>query len=221
MRVKVNGIELYYETEGEGRALVMMHGNREDHTIFDKASEVLKTGFKLYLVDSRCHGESEDTEDLTYNLLSDDIIAFVEELGIEKPILFGFSDGGIAALYAAAKRPDLFSAVIAAGANSHPKGLKRYVYRGIRLKILYSRDKYDYLMINGPHLKASDLAKIKCPSLILAADNDVVKRKDTEFIASSIPSSRLVILDHEDHGSYIVHSERIGEIIKSNLDFLT
>ena len=156
MFVKVNGIELYYEVVGNGRPLIMLHGNREDHSIFEKAAERLKEYHTIYLPDSRCHGLSGNPEKLTYNLISDDVIAFIEALKIEKPLLLGYSDGAIAALYVAAKRSDLLSGVIAAGANSHPKGLKRYVYRGLKLKVLFARDKYDYLMLNGPNLKKSD-----------------------------------------------------------------
>ena len=42
MLIGINGIELFYEKTGQGRPLIMVHGNSEDHTIFDEAVEVLK-----------------------------------------------------------------------------------------------------------------------------------------------------------------------------------
>ena len=39
MFVEVNGVKLFYEKKGEGRPLIMIHGNSEDHTIFLEASE--------------------------------------------------------------------------------------------------------------------------------------------------------------------------------------
>ena len=54
----VNGIDLFYEVKGTGDPLLMVHGNSEDHTIFDEAAEVLKDRFTVYLVDSRDHGQS-------------------------------------------------------------------------------------------------------------------------------------------------------------------
>ena len=188
MFVKVNGIELYYEVVGNGRPLIMLHGNREDHSIFEKAAERLKEDHTIYLPDSRCHGLSGNPEKLTYNLISDDVIAFIEDLKIEKPLLLGYSDGAI--------------------------GLKRYVYRGLKLKVLFARDKYDYLMLNGPHFKKSDFERISVPTLIVAGERDVVKKKDTEFIASSIPKAKLMILKGEDHGSYIVASDKIADIVE-------
>ena len=38
MYIRVNGVELYYEVIGEGYPLVMLHGNREDCSIFDASS---------------------------------------------------------------------------------------------------------------------------------------------------------------------------------------
>ena len=51
MTVKVNGIELFYETVGEGRPLVMVHGNGEDHTIFRAKRRILQgEGHGTYIV---------------------------------------------------------------------------------------------------------------------------------------------------------------------------
>ena len=56
MIAHINGIDLYYETHGSGRPLLMVHGNGEDHTIFDTAVDELKEHFTCYVVDSRGHG---------------------------------------------------------------------------------------------------------------------------------------------------------------------
>ena len=47
---------------------------------------------------------------------------------------------------------------------------------------------------------------------------DIIRKRDTRCIASSIPGAKLLILPGEDHGSYIHHSEKIARII---LDFCT
>ena len=56
MVIGVNGIQLYYTKTGQGRPLIMVHGNGEDHTIFDEAVGVLKEHFTCYCIDSRGHG---------------------------------------------------------------------------------------------------------------------------------------------------------------------
>ena len=95
MKVFVNNVNLYYETFGEGQPIILLHGNQETHEIFDKLIDKLKDNYKVYAIDSRCHGKSENTKEISYNLMSDDIIEFIKKLNIDKPILYGFSDGGI------------------------------------------------------------------------------------------------------------------------------
>lgn len=219
MYIRVNGVELYYEVIGEGYPLVMLHGNREDCSIFDASSSVLRERYKVHLLDSRCHGRSSDGP-LAYEILGDDLSSFVSVLNIERPVVYGFSDGAIAALCAAVKRPDLFSSLILSGANTSPSGIRFPSRILMRLGYLFTRNKYDRLMLTGPYLKKSDLEKIDIPVLVTAGEHDVVKRSDTEFIASSIPHSKLMILRGEDHGSYIVHSRRIADIIMEEDFFL-
>lgn len=56
MNITVNQVELFYEVVGSGDPLVMVHGNGEDHTIFDKAVELLSPHFTCYLLASRHPG---------------------------------------------------------------------------------------------------------------------------------------------------------------------
>ena len=92
MLIKVNDIELYYEVLGQGEPLVMVHGNSEDHTIFDTASEVLSKNFTLYLIDSRGHGNSTKTNNLDYRIMAEDIYAFIKSLKIEGFSYYGLAD---------------------------------------------------------------------------------------------------------------------------------
>ena len=82
MLIKVNDIELYYEVKGKGEPLIMVHGNSEDHTIFDTASEILEKNFTCYLIDSRGHGESTKTNNLDYRIMAEDIHAFIKSLNL-------------------------------------------------------------------------------------------------------------------------------------------
>ena len=56
MNVQVNGVILYYEKQGSGPPLVLLHGNGEDGRIFDRTAEVLAPHYTVYTIDSRCHG---------------------------------------------------------------------------------------------------------------------------------------------------------------------
>lgn len=211
----VNDIRLWYERYGEGRPLVLLHGNGEDHTIFDEAVEVLADRFACYLIDSRGHGQSDMVDELHYEDMASDLLAFLEQLDLRDAVLCGYSDGGIVALLAA-RWTDRIAELIVCGANTHPRGLRRQAYREIRREYLDSPNLYSAVMLQEPHLSEEDLAAIHTRTLVVAGSRDIIREKDTRFIASAIPGAELMILSGEDHGSYINHSDRIAYII---LDF--
>ena len=214
MNINVNGVNLYYEVYGEGKPIILLHGNSETHEIFDKLIDKLKENYKVYAIDSRCHGKSEDTLVITYKLMRDDIIEFIEKLEINKPILYGFSDGGIVGLLIAIEEPNLLSKLIVSGANINPKGVKDYIYVLAKIYCIFKKDKLIKMMLKEPDIKLEELNKIKTPTIVLAGRKDLIKQKHTKLIADNIPNCILEIIEKENHGSYIVHSEKIYEIIK-------
>ena len=65
------------------------------------------------------------TEEISYNLMTEDMIEFIRNLKINKPIFYGFSDGGIVGLLIAIKEPKLLSKLIVSGANLNPNGMSK------------------------------------------------------------------------------------------------
>ncbi len=212
MYITVNGIDIYYEKTGEGRPLLMVHGNGEDHTIFDKAVQLLKEKYTCYLVDSRCHGKSGSSEELHYQDMADDMIKLMEQLDLNDVIFYGFSDGGIIGLLAAADCPRI-TTLITSGANLTPDGVKGSLKLLIRVLNRLKKDPKLSLMLNEPHISDELLGRIKAKTLVLAGSRDLVLEKETRHIAAAIPGAVLHILDGEGHGSYIVHKEKVARLI--------
>lgn len=214
MNINVNNLNIYYEVYGEGKPIILLHGNSETHEIFDKLIDKLKDNYKVYAIDSRCHGKSEDTIYISYNLMRDDIIGFIQKLNIEKPILYGFSDGGIIGLLIAIKEPDILSKLIVSGANLNPKGMKTVMRTFIKLVCLFSKDKLFKMMLKEPNISIEELKTIRIPTVVLAGEKDVIKLKHTKQISGNIQNSKLEIIKNENHGSYIIHSDKIYDILK-------
>ena len=141
MIAEVNGVRLFYEQYGSGSPLILVHGNGEDHTIFDEAVEMLSCRFTCYAVDSRGHGRSVYRGAFHYRDMAADYLAFMEALDLSDVTFLGFSDGGIIGLLAASQT-DRISNLITCGANTSPQGVKN----GFRLTIsLVNRIKKDPL----------------------------------------------------------------------------
>ena len=212
MRVTTNGVSIYYEVRGKkGPALIMLHGNGEDHTIFDRAVDYLEQAFTVYLVDSRGQGQSSPPLDGEYHYadMADDLHDFIRKLGIEDPIICGFSDGGIVALLFAMEHPDVPSRLFVCGANTSPSMIK-----GMTLtRLLHGDEPLVRMMLTEPDIRPEDLARITCPVTVIAGSRDCIRREDTELIAGSVQDGRLCIMKRADHSSYIAHSTRIVDVI--------
>ncbi len=213
MIAEVNGVKLYYEVSGRGRALVMVHGNGEDHTIFDEAARELSGEYRCYRLDSRCHGKSSDTAELHYCDMATDVIAFLKRLDLRDVIFYGFSDGGIIGLMAAA-RCERITTLIVSGANTSPKAVKFWLRPLIAAGKLITKDKKLKLMLDEPDIDDIELGRIRASTLVLAGSRDLIPEKETRHIAAAIPGAELQILKGESHGSYIVHSTKIAGLIR-------
>lgn len=214
MKIKVNNVELYYEKYGKGKPIILIHGNQEMHEIFDKLIEKLKTNYEVYAIDSRCHGKSENPKEISYDLMCEDIILFINKLNIEKPIIYGFSDGGIVGLLVAIKAPTILSSLVISGANITPNAFRKIDFLLTKLAYMFTRSKYIKMMLTEPNISKEELGKIKIPVHILVGENDVIKLEHTMIIKNNIQNSTLEIIENENHGSYIIHSDKIYEILK-------
>lgn len=214
MIFEVNGIELFYEVKGKGRNLILVHGNGEDHHIFDNLVAVLKDDFKCYCIDSRGHGKSSKVKVYSYQAMADDIMAFINCLGLKDVIYYGFSDGGIVGLLVASQS-NLISDLIISGANIEPQGLKKHIYWQMKIIYALKKDPKIKMMLEQPHISHHLLHKIKARTLVLAGSNDMIKEGHTFNIAHHISGSQLLILPKENHSSYVVNSTKLASIIEA------
>lgn len=219
MDIAVNKTTLFYEKEGSGPPMILLHGNGEDHHIFDMAVPELSKQWTVYRIDSRGHGNSSPADAFHYQEMAEDVICFIELLHIEKPILYGFSDGGILALLIASQRQELLKGIIISGANLNPKGMKTGWYYLFKFLYFFNGDAKFKMMLTEPHITKQQLKKIKIPAFVTAGQKDMIKEKHTCFLAGNIPCSRLKILPGENHSSY-VNSIRLTEVIREGASFI-
>ncbi|MBR5340753.1 MAG: alpha/beta hydrolase [Erysipelotrichaceae bacterium] len=212
MFIEINGQNLFYEVKGSGRPLLMVHGNSEDHTIFNEAAEVLKDRFTVYLLDSRGHGQSGKVKEIHYKDMADDIVEFLDKLDLKDVVYYGFSDGGILGLLIGNKT-DRVSRMILSGTNVTPDGVVLWLKALVKTFYFFTRDPRLKMILDEPHISAESLKTINIPVTVIAGEKDAVKYEETKLIADSLPNAKLMIIPKAGHGSYIVHKTDIANII--------
>jgi pimeloyl-ACP methyl ester carboxylesterase len=109
-----NGVRLSYLEAGPPDAppLVLLHGLGEDATSWDVIAQPLAARFRVLAFDLRGHGHSGRPGSYSFELMRDDMLGAVEELGLRRPGLIGHSMGGTVALLIAEDHPDLISKLV-------------------------------------------------------------------------------------------------------------
>jgi pimeloyl-ACP methyl ester carboxylesterase len=115
---QVNGINLYYETHGAGRPLILLHGGLGSGEMFGPILPTLAERHQVIAVDLQGHGRTADIDrPIDIRLMADDIAALIDHLGLDKSDLVGYSLGGGVALQTAVKYPAKVRRLVAASAN--------------------------------------------------------------------------------------------------------
>jgi len=214
-------VNISYIKSGEGPPLIFVHGNMGSNQFFKDCPKLFK-GYTVYMPDSRSHGKSDKVKRLNYDDMADDIVRLIKHEKMEKPIIFGFSDGGIIALLIAMKHPDLLGKIFPAGINLTPKGINGFWRFVTRLTFCFTfpsklGDKMR-LMLSGPNITADDLKKITVSTTLLYGEKDIVKLADSQVVVDNAKNAKLVIIPKESHGSYIADNQKLYNILKPLLD---
>ena len=115
---EVNGINLYYETHGTGRPLILLHGGLISGEMFGPIIPALTERRQVIVPDLQGHGRTADIDrPLDIRLMADDIAALIDHLGLDHPDLVGYSLGGGVAFFTASKYPDKIGKLVMASAN--------------------------------------------------------------------------------------------------------
>jgi pimeloyl-ACP methyl ester carboxylesterase len=116
---EVNGINLYYETHGSGRPLVLLHGGLGSGEMFGPLLPVLAERHHVIAVDLQGHGRTADIDrPIDLRLMAGDIAALIDHLGLATPDVVGYSLGGGVAFHTAAQYPAKVRRLVMASANT-------------------------------------------------------------------------------------------------------
>jgi pimeloyl-ACP methyl ester carboxylesterase len=218
----IRGIKMYCEVYGKGKPVLLIHGNGGSISAFSKTIPYFDKKYMVIAVDSRAHGKSVDLKDsLSFEMMADDFDALLDAMHIKKTYVIGWSDGGINALVLAMRHPDKVIKLASTGANLWPDStalipslwkdmVKQYnEQKNIKWKTDKEKNDWKIFLLDyfQPNIPLSGMKQVKCPSLIICGDHDLIPVEHTYLIYKNIPKAYLWVVPNSGHPTLREHAD--------------
>lgn len=196
--VNINGLKMYYEIQGEGEPLLILHGGAGSIVDMKNLTDNFSDSYMVIANDRQGHGKTTDLEgDLSFQNMTDNTVEFLDYLKLDRVNVIGFSDGGIIALTLAIKYPERINKAVYIGTNYHHNGIPESIKDWIRTADL--SEKIRKLWLTQPTFSIEELNQIKCPSLIVIGDRDGLSLNHTISFFQNVKNSELSIIPNATH----------------------
>lgn len=240
--VALAGVRTWYEVEGEGDPLLLLHGGFCTNETWGTLRPDFAGKYHLFLPERRAHGHTPDVEGpLSYHDMASDTINFLTTVLGGSAHVVGWSDGGIVALLVAIARPDLVRKLVVIGTNFDTSGYvpeAEAILDGLNadnphladLRALYDAASPDGsghwvdvvakmtdMFRREPHIPLGDLGRITAPTLVMVGDDDFFSVGHTMALYGTIPYSELAVVPGTSHALVWEKPQLVSRLV---LDFL-
>jgi pimeloyl-ACP methyl ester carboxylesterase len=239
--IKVNGATIYYEEQGTGDPLILMHGFGRTSADWKPFVAEYAKYYRVISWDMRGHGRSDNpdtSEVFLHAVAARDLLALIDALQLKNVKLIGHSSGGIVALYAAIMKPDAIEAIVPVSAQIYySEEVRDFIKRnampelsydlmgfeklhGKKKGLLLARQFYHFSVLQGdPLISHEQLSKIKARALVIHGDNDFVPVLQAWEIFQYIPGAHLSVIPN---GWHIPHEGEANSklFLRQTLEFL-
>lgn len=230
----IDGHKIWCKQWGNhGEPVVLLHGGLSNTENWEK--EILPAVEKThqpFAYDRTAHGRTKIRDGfMHFDFQVDEFIAYIEKV-VKTPVhVIGWSDGGNIGLLTAIKRPDLIKSLVGIGINYTYKGGISFDLNNVsvsdeeksnfakmskqdpELLITIVRKAFK-VWATEPKLKLKDLRKIKCPVLVLAADDEPFTSELTFKMYEAIPNGRLAVIPGTSHALVKEKPKLMHSVIK-------
>lgn len=246
---RVGDLVMAVRSAGSGEPLVLLHGGLGSAEDWVPVVEALGAGVAVRAPDSRGHGETRGpAERLSYADMADDVAGLITALGLDRPVVAGWSDGGNIALELALRHPDSARALVVAGAwiriDEHMERLNREVF-GMTAPGVVDRERLDangmlaeavaasgrtedevlaavtalsHAYTTDPHLEGR-LGEITLPTLVVLGDRDPFVPLDHAVdLYRALPEGSLAVLPGGAHDLPRQHPGALADLVRRQLD---
>ena len=216
--INVAGLPTWHEVGGDGPTVVLLHGAFAGASSWAAQAPVLRqAGFRVHVPERRGHAHTPDVNGpLSYLAMTQDTVAYLEEVIVGSADLVGWSDGAVVAVLVALRRPELVRRLVLIGQyyNSSGKVPDSPLLAFLRSPQAgaYLRQEYDSVSPDGPRhfpvvfaktlamierepeLDLEQFRAIKAPTLVLQGDQDEVTLGHSVEVVSKLAEGRLAVL---------------------------
>jgi pimeloyl-ACP methyl ester carboxylesterase len=242
----VNGLRMYYEVNGEGRPLVLLHGGLMTIDLsFGGLRPALAADRQVIATELQGHGRTADIDrDIDLRFLAGDVAALLDHLGIGQADVFGFSLGGGVALQLALDHPDRVGRIILASVSYAPDGFHAEISdpaqhaTSTRMPTAEDfgqmREAYQRLAPDPGHFDvfaaktsqaagnlkgwtAEELGRVGAPTLLVFGDHDFIRLEHAVEMQGLIPGAQLAVLPGTTHMGVLRRADLILPLVR---DFL-
>jgi pimeloyl-ACP methyl ester carboxylesterase len=219
------GAKIYYRIYRSGKRrtsvpLILLHGGMGNARNWGYQVTPFSAQFDVVVIESRGHGRSTlDGPNLTYHLMANDVLGVMDDLGIGKAAVVGWSDGAIIGLDLAIHHPDRVKRLFAFAANHNTSGLRASGARSQTFRAYSKAMAKEYAELSAhlerfpalrrqltkmwstmPNYSPQQLKAISVPVAVVFAEKDeLIRKAHAEEQARLIPGSELIVLKGVSH----------------------
>jgi pimeloyl-ACP methyl ester carboxylesterase len=236
--VQLGEVQTWYDEHGSGDPLVLLHGGLVDARFFAPNLGPLAERFHVYTPERRGHGHTPDVPGpITYQLMADETVAFLEAVVGEPADLVGHSDGAFVAMLVAMQRPELVKrlVLISGGFSKEGEAAPEMEWNVDEIAAFLApaygevspdgeehfkvvATKIGEMAAREPYLEASELAKVTPRTLVVFADDDLVTMTHAVDMFEALPDAELAVVPGTSHFLTQEKPQLVNALV---LDFLT
>jgi pimeloyl-ACP methyl ester carboxylesterase len=221
--IDIDGLPVFYETEGDGEPIVLLHGGLADNSTWAAQFSGLSPHRRVVAPERQAQGHTPDRPGpLTYAAMADQTIGFLEALELGPVDLVGWSDGGRVGTLIAAEHPDLVRTLTVTGSGFSTAG---YVPGAMEDLVALQPDDEDMEMFAAMYALASPdgpehfpqvwekisamwaepfdwtalVKRITAPTLVMVGDDDYVTVGHAEEFSRTVAQGQLAVVPGASH----------------------
>jgi len=221
--IDIDGLPVFYETEGDGDPIVLLHGGLGDNSTWAAQFSGFSPHRRVVAPERQAQGHTPDAPGpLTYQAMTDQTVRLLIALGLGPVDLLGWSDGGMVGTLIAAEHPELVRTLTVTGSGFSSAG---YVPGAMEALVALTPDDDDMAMFAAMYAHASPdgpehfpevwkkvrtmwaepfdwTAKVKrivAPTLVICGDDDYITVAHAEEFSRTVKNGQLAVVPGASH----------------------